>query len=269
MPNKNIAVLIPVYNNQSGLEKSILSIVGADKELVDIIVVDDGSLRPAYLDNLKDYNIKLLRYSPNMGIQCALNTGLEYILANGYAYTARLDTGDTIIVGRFAKQKSFLDSNQDYGIVGSWMQTVSSDGSYQFICKFPTIDKDIRNKMHLNNCFAHPSVLIRNDILTKTGPYSSKYKSAQDYDLFFRILQISKGSNLPEPLILYEVMNENAISYKRRYQQLRNRLRIQFCYFNPIILNSYIGVIKTIVTLFLSYKALHWIKVKIRNDKMQ
>lgn len=266
MPDKKIALLIPVYYNQQGLEKSILSIQGKDKELVDIVVVDDGSEPAVHLEKLKDYNIHLLRQSPNRGIEHALNMGLEYILGQGYEYTARLDSGDTIIAERFSKQQAFLDSNPDYGVVSCWVKMVTAEGELQFIWKPPVNDSDIRKYMHLNSCFSHPGAMIRNSVLKQAGMYSDKYKSAEDYELFFRMLKFSKGANLAEPLIDYEVMNPDAISFKRRYQQLRSRLRIQLKYFDVFCANSYIGIIRTLIILMMPYKTLHRIKSYLRRS---
>ena len=264
MPDKSIALLIPVHNGQETLEKSILSIRGEDKDIVDIIVVDDGSAEPVTLDRLRDYNITLLRLPENQGIQHSLNAGLKYILQKDYLYTARLDAGDAIIAGRFLKQKNFLDSHPDHAIVGSWARMVTSSGDLQFIWQPPVSDAGIQNKMHMSTCFCHPAVMMRNSAVRQTTLYSSHYSVAQDYDFFFRLLKVGKGANLPEPLVSYEVMNPAALSYKKRRRQLTNRLKIQGTYFDFKNIYSYAGVAKTLVSLILPYSLIHVLKTIVR-----
>lgn len=109
----------------------------------------------------------------------------------------------------------------------------------------------LEKKMHLNNMFIHPSVMMRSDSLIKVGGYQGIYKSCEDYDLFFRLMSIGKVHNLPEVLINYEV-NFLSISSLKRKTQIKNRLKLQLKYFKIIKFGFFpiYGIFRTLAILF-------------------
>ena len=105
-----IAVLIPVYNDQEGLNRTLKSLENEVEEQVDVVVVDDGSLIPmTTYSKISIHNIKLVRAEENIGIEATLNMGVKYILDEGYEFIARIDAGDEILHNRFSKQVSYLE----------------------------------------------------------------------------------------------------------------------------------------------------------------
>src|SRR4026208_1033006 len=114
----NIALLIPVYRNQVGLNRSLESLREAEGSFR-IFIVDDGSPEPISTpDQLRDdVPVTLIRLETNHGIAGALNHGLRRILSDSYDYVARLDSGDTVTVDRFRQQVSHLDANARVAVV--------------------------------------------------------------------------------------------------------------------------------------------------------
>ena len=80
---QKISVIIPAYNIESLLEKCVESVALQDypKELLDIIIVDDGSTdnTPKIADTLSERyeNVKVL-HKKNGGSSSARNLGLQY-----------------------------------------------------------------------------------------------------------------------------------------------------------------------------------------------
>ncbi|HHB2480198.1 TPA: glycosyltransferase [Bacillus cereus] len=255
-----IAVLIPVYNDQEGLNRTLKSLENEVEEQVDVVVVDDGSLIPmTTYSKISIHNIKLIRAEENIGIEAALNRGVKYILDKGYEFIARIDAGDEILHNRFSKQVSYFEKNQDVVLVGSHVKHVNREGQEVFTEYVPTTAKGIEKMMHMNSCFPHPSVMFRTCILNDIGFYSTEYPAAEDYEFFFRISKKFSVSNIDEVLIKKEI-NPNSISLSKRKVQLRSRLRIQLNYFNPLLLKSYTGVLKSLVLLVVPNKLV--IKIK-------
>ncbi|MEP0824121.1 MAG: glycosyltransferase, partial [Nitrososphaera sp.] len=218
-----IALLIPVYNNQKGLAISLSSI---QDEIVDIIVVDDGSEVPIQISaDLLHANINLIRLEKNQGITSALNEGLRYILDKGYKYLARLDAGDIVLPVRFLKQFTFLEKNPNYALVGGQVKFVDPNGQELWKERFPTKYEDIKRIMHSRNCFIHPAVMMRTDVLRELGGYSADYPAAEDYELFMRIVKRYSVANLDEVVLVYEV-NPFSISIQKRRRQVLSRLKV-------------------------------------------
>ena len=103
------AVLIPVFNRQEKLNKTILSL---EKQGInfDIIIVDDGSKKKITIhEHPGEGNFVILRHNINLGIVAALNTGLCYIKKlNRYKFVARIDAGDLCVEKRLQYQRAFL-----------------------------------------------------------------------------------------------------------------------------------------------------------------
>ncbi|WP_053365152.1 glycosyltransferase [Bacillus sp. FJAT-27245] len=246
-----IAVLIPVFNNQEGISLTIASFVNEKKEPVDIYVIDDGS-NPAItcLEKINQHTVHVVRMAHNAGIEHALNYGLDRIREGEYVYVARIDAGDRVVENRFSKQASFMDENKEIALAGSYSDFKTSEGTLHFTYKPPTTHEAIKRKMHLNSCFSHPAVMFRAVIVDKVGPYSLMYKSAEDYEFFFRIVKRYPTANLNE-VLLEEEFNHTGISATRRRQQLISRLKVQMKYFDFTEAYSYLGIFQTITLLFI------------------
>ncbi|RDI96141.1 glycosyltransferase [Meiothermus sp. QL-1] len=242
-----VALLMPVYQDQAGLEFTLSSL---PKEVpLDVVVVDDGSQPPIELPTLPSpHKGFLLRLSQNQGIEYALNHGLEWILSQGYPYVARLDAGDECLPGRFEKQLDFLKKHPEYAMVGGQVLFINEQGKEVFRERFPTEDSSIRRIMHARNCFIHPAVMIRSQVLKEVGLYSNRYKAVEDYELFFRVVRRYKVANLADTILAYRI-NPLGISLKKRRQQVWNRLRVMLLNFDPLLIESWLGILKNSLLL--------------------
>lgn len=129
-----VAVLLPVYNDQHGLDRSLDSL-RHDGAAFDVVVVDDGSEPPVRVPgDGRDlpFAVTLLRLPQNRGITGALNAGLACIEAAGHAYVARLDAGDLSLPGRLAAQTAFLDRHPEHAVVGTQTEYVDPSGRLLF-----------------------------------------------------------------------------------------------------------------------------------------
>lgn len=244
----SVALLIPVYQDQEGLEYS-LQRLPIDFPL-DVIVVDDGSEPPIRAPRVcEPHRVFVIRLGENRGIEYALNAGLKWILEHGYEYVARLDAGDVALPGRFSRQVEFLEANPDYALVGCQVRFVDKDGREVFQEQFPTEYEKIRRIMHARNCFIHPAVMFRTRVLRGVGLYSTQYKAAEDYELFFRITSRHKVANLDDAAVICCV-DSSGISRSKRRRQLLSRLKTMWRYFDPLVPESYLGILKTLALLF-------------------
>ncbi len=224
--NKTL-LLIPHYNNQEGLKKSIRSICA--KEKIDILVVDDGSSNSLdevlIIKGFKAQGSIFFQYlGKNKGIEHALNFGLEIACNKKYKFLARLDCGDTIIGSRFEIQEQFLEKN-DIALVGSNVNFVNEKGEVLYKVSLPTTDTDIRKKMYLNAMHIHPSIMFKIDIIKKIGGYPTNYRAAEDYAFFFKVLKEYKVANLNEFLVNCEYSTQGISSIFRK-EQVKSRMKI-------------------------------------------
>ena len=262
---RKIALLIPVYENQDGLEISLRTL--PNEIPLDVVVVDDGSTPPIRLPEPPDpHRVFLLRLEENQGIEHALNYGLVWIMEQGYEYVARLDAGDVALPRRFARQLDFLEAHPEYALVGGQVRFVDRNGREVFRESFPTNYEDIRRAMHARNCFIHPTVMIRTEALKVVGLYSDRFKAAEDYELFFRIARRFRVANLQEYVTQCEV-NPGGISLSKRRRQVLSRLKVMMFYFDPLKKESWLGLIKNIALLLVPVAWVHKIKRVLENRR--
>ena len=244
-----LAVVIPVYKDLKGATSSLQSLrVAIWPKPGIVILVDDGSDPPLCIvpEQWSPLNVRVERLRANAGIEAALNAGLRVARQLSVSYIARLDAGDTIDKERLSKQLAFMADHPDVGIVGSDVEFVGETGELLFRFAAPPTDEGIRRRMHVNACLIHPAVMMRSTVLDSAGMYSTEFPTAEDYELFFRILAISKAASIPE-VLTRTVVTAGGISLRRRRRQLISRLRIQAKYFDPKRLTSFWGIAVTML----------------------
>ena len=259
LKHDRVAVLIPAFNEQGRLEKTLRSIEIQDGD-IDIFVVDDGSSTAITLDqdNFR-HNIRLIRLPKNEGIVKALNAGLKEILSGTYEYVARQDCGDVDVNDRIQRQVDFMKQNRSVAVLGAWVRFVDLHGSTSYVFRPPESDSEIRHRMGYSPAFIHPACMIRLSALREVGLYREIYPSAEDYDLFFRLLKRYDGANIPEILVESEV-NPSGISIGRRRESLTSRLKLQMANFSANSLSAYLGFFTSLVLYLLPYSFV--VKVK-------
>lgn len=219
-----ITVLMPVYNCELYIKEAIDSILNQTYSDFEFLILDDASTDQTVplIKTYTDSRIIVIEKPVNTGYTNSLNQGLQ--LAKG-EYIARMDADDISLPERFAKQVSFLDANPEIVLCGSWYSIIGTEN----VIKVPEHHNKIKLALLKGNCMAHPSVMMRKQVLdTFSVVYDVSKEPAEDYDLWVRLVAIGKLHNLKEVLLNYRV-HQTQVSKKRRQQQIASALatRIQ------------------------------------------
>ncbi|MFT4065245.1 glycosyltransferase [Paraburkholderia sp.] len=253
----DVAVLMPAYNGQADVDSTLASF--EESALVHVLIVDDGSMPPIVAPALPNLKIEVLRIARNGGIERALQTGIDALAQRGFRYAARIDAGDRAAPGRLAKQRVFMELHPRVAGLGMWTQVVTRAGEPLFMLTPPAEPDAIRRQRFFRSCLAHPSMMLRIDAVRTVGNYRAEYRSAEDLDLFVRLMERYDCANLPEFGLFYEV-NEGGISATRRRRQIVSTLRLQLRYFNVANPYDWLGLAKNLLHLMLPYRTLQRIK---------
>ena len=218
-----ITVLMPVYNCELYIKEAVDSIVNQTYTNFEFLIIDDASTDKT-VSILKSYNdarIQLVEKSANTGLTNSLNMG--FALAKG-KYIARMDGDDISVAKRFEQQVAFLEANPDVVLCGSWFKVIGSE----VVIKLPENNEAIKLALLKGNCIAHPSVMMRKQILAELPVvYNVSKEPAEDYDLWVRLLSFGKLHNLQEVLLNYRV-HSTQVSQKRMEQQIQSALEARF-----------------------------------------
>jgi glycosyltransferase involved in cell wall biosynthesis len=247
-----LAVLMPVYNAQRGLERSLASLRSDGSEF-EVFIVDDGSVPPLVVPEGMPFPIRLVRAPCNQGITAALNVGLGQITTREFQYVARLDAGDLSFPGRFHAQMAFLDAHSDHAAVGTHVEVVDEDGHFIHLFSPPTDHRDVLRRFRYENALGHPGVMIRVEALRAVGFYSEDYPGGEDYELWLRLARSWKLANLDRVFVRKEKARFSITG--RRFRPAFTRLRIQLDHFTPWSVHAYLGVLRSLFALLLSHDA--------------
>lgn len=258
-----VSIILPTYNGADRISRSIKSVQQQTIQDWELVIVIDGSSDVTYERVLRlakeDKRIVIINNEQNQGIQKTLNNGLAH--AKG-KYIARIDDDDIWIDPRkLQKQFDFLEKNTDHVLVGTGIVLVNTKGEEIGQYVFPHSDVIIRNRILGQNCFAHPAVMYRRDIVELVGGYSEqvKHKHIEDHELWLRMGTIGKFANLNEYAVVYQV-SEQGLSGKNKSRQLFNRIKLCIEYKNEY--PKFISSFCKIVFIYIGYITIGWMFAK-------
>ncbi|MBN1841350.1 MAG: glycosyltransferase [Deltaproteobacteria bacterium] len=220
MAEPMVSVLMSVYDGERYLRDSVESMLNQTFADFEFVIVNDSSTDAsrAILESYDDSRILLLHNQKNRGLTYSLNRGLA---AAKSEYVARMDADDISVPQRLEKQVSFLRAHPEIGILGCSCDNIDSEGRRVGSSTMPETDLAVRWVSLLGNPFIHSTVMIRRGILVSNGlKYDETFETAQDYDLWTRMLQHTRGANLGERLIRYRLCDN--VTRKQRKSQLQN-----------------------------------------------
>lgn len=220
--NPLVSIVLPVFNAAPYLEESLNSIICQTYKNLEIIVIDDGSTDESQdiIRRYQDNRIRLYIHEDNQGLISTLNEGIER--AQG-KYIARMDADDVALSRRIEKQVAFLENNPEVGILGTRKQLI---GIKQTTVNYPIHDEEIRWELLYRCSISHPTVIIRKELFKdSTLRFDKEYFHAEDYDLWTRLLRITKAANLPEVLLKYRI-HDASVSNQYQSLQSHNTLRV-------------------------------------------
>lgn len=211
-----VTILMPVYNGEDFLRESIESILNQTFTDFELLIIDDGSTDQSVsiIKSYADSRIRLKMNKTNERLSATLNKGIAS--AKG-KYIARMDSDDISFAKRLEKQVDFMDRNPEIGLCGTAMKIMPTD----LLVEYPSFHDDILCRMLFSNSFSHPTLMYRKSVLNKNGLYyDTEIPYAQDYDLCWRMANVSMTANIQETLLYYRIHDEQ-VSFKHRDEQQR------------------------------------------------
>src|SRR5207247_10391545 len=221
-----VSVVMPVYNSAHVVADAVESMLHQTFGDFEFIIVDDGSTGSTE-EILREYaaldgRIKLYNQG-NCGLIASLN---RYCRVAHGKYIARMDADDISLPARLEKQFRYLEAHSEVGVLGTWIQDVDSHRHPIIEWPVPADPAVVRWFLFFGNCIAHPSVMMRRDLLERLGYYSPEALYVEDYDLWIRAAELTGVANIPEVLVEYRV-TENSVSGRNVAKQEENANRLK------------------------------------------
>lgn len=203
MTAPRVTVLMPVFNGEAFLGKTIDSILRQTYRDFELLAIDDASTdrTPDVLRSYDDERLRIVRNPHNLGLTRALNVGLRE--ARG-ELVARQDADDISYPRRLARQTAFLDANPEIVALGTQFVSINRQGHRRPLHLWMKCETSlgIRWQLMFENAIVHSSVMFRRDVVANEfGGYDESFSRNQDFDLWTRIARRYPMRNLHEPLV--------------------------------------------------------------------
>ena len=223
-----ISVITPVFDTPvQRLKEAIESVLAQAYENWELVLIDDGSSDADLLGALpllaaRDRRIILKSLGKHEGISAAMNQGL--VLARG-EWVAFLDHDDVIEPDAVFQIVKLLQIHPDADLIYSDEDKLGEDGF-----EAPLFKPDWSPDFFLSYNYVGHLTAVRRDIVQEAGGFRSQFDSAQDYDLFFRVIEQTRRIH-HIPRVLYHWRrseSSSAISVRQKPEQLEaSRLAIE------------------------------------------
>jgi glycosyltransferase involved in cell wall biosynthesis len=216
----SITVLMAVHNGEAFLEQALASVRHQTRPEFEFIVVDDASTdaSASILASVasEDGRISVIRNARNLGLTRSLNVGLR--AARG-EYIARIDADDIAAPRRLEIQADFLARHSDHVLVGSRERVIDAEGRRKQLGRGGLEGAAFRYLSYFAPPIVHSSAMFRHATIQQHGlAYDEGCRTAQDFELWQRLLRFGEGCRLPD--ILVEVReHDRRISHKQNSKQ--------------------------------------------------
>ena len=197
-----ISVIIPCFNAEAYIGRSIASALGQTLCEIEVIVVNDGSTDRSLqiATGVKDTRFKIINQS-NRGVSAARNRGVSE--ATG-TYVAFLDADDTWRPDCLEKLYSALKFHANAALAYCGWQNLGLPGGKGKPYIPPDYEGPAKLETLLWTCpWPIHAVLTRRGLIFEAGGFDESLSNAEDYQLWLRIASRYEVTRVPEVLAFY------------------------------------------------------------------
>lgn len=212
-PRPLVSVVIPSYNHERFVERSIRSVLEQSYSPIELVVVDDGSTDGSWevIERVRSEtgNAFEAYRKANGGVSSALNFGIERTSGE---YVAVLASDDYFLTEKVERQmKLFLRSRPDVGIVHCSAYQDYGDGDLvDMTGSYPAAQGKCFEGLLMRKVVAiAPSVIFARSVYNEIGGFDESL-TAEDIDFHTRVAAAGYSfAYLPEPLMVKRATGQN------------------------------------------------------------
>jgi glycosyltransferase involved in cell wall biosynthesis len=207
-----VSILMPAYNAEQFIAKSIECILNQTYENWELIIADDASKDNTrkIIEHFKDNRIKIFHNKTNLGY---LETWNKLISKATGSFITFLDADDLCSLNRIEILLNTFKNNQDLGAVGSNFNRINDQGIIIESSNFPLKHDEIKEAMPQKFHFIGSALMIRKEVFESIGVYHTFFNrmGAEDHYWVYLILEKFKMCNVKEALYSYR-FNEHSVT---------------------------------------------------------
>lgn len=202
-----VSVIMPAFNESAVMiTDAIQSILQQTYKNIELHIFDDSTKEETRvaIDVFKsDNRVTIHRVKERVGFIKSLNFGLE--AAKG-KYIARMDGDDYSLPDRIEKEVAYLEKHPEVMVIGGQMNIMDEHGNITSSRNYPLDGWKFFLFSCARNPLAHPTVMMRREIVDLGYRYDETLKMSEDLDLWLRLLNDGyKLANIQDTVLNYRV----------------------------------------------------------------
>ncbi|MGC8660210.1 MAG: glycosyltransferase family 2 protein [Desulfomonilaceae bacterium] len=198
-----VSVIIPTHNRLELLKQTIEAVRNQTFREFEIVVVNDGSTDGTG-EWLSGQNDLVVINQENQGIASSRNNGVA--IGRG-EWLAFLDHDDIWAPNKLETQVDFAKSNPDVGMVAVKHVRLGKKIHHKGPGKW--IKGDLFAKVFSESFIHTSSVMIRKDVFQKVGGFPTRYRFADEFDVWLRISRDHEIAFFDKPLVFIRFYDAN------------------------------------------------------------
>tara|TARA_R110000744_G_scaffold114513_2_gene214194 strand:+ start:7836 stop:8702 length:867 start_codon:yes stop_codon:yes gene_type:complete len=209
-----ISIIIPLYNKELSIAKTILSVLSQSYTNFELLIVDDGSTDQSatVVNGILDERINLL-VKENGGVSSARNTGVH---AAKYEWISFLDADDLWHIDFLKNIVEVIEEQKEVQVITTDYETRTSNGDVikayvagkKGYLDFFAVTNEIG--FHILNM---STFCVRKSTLIQTGLFSTSISHGEDMEVFEKLAREHKIYLIDKVLSYYIHDAENRASY--------------------------------------------------------
>jgi len=197
--DKLVSIVLPVYNGEKFLEKSIKSCLGQTHNNLELIIVNDcstdSSLAIAKKFQVNDSRVTVINNTINKKLPASLNIGHQVAKGNYLTWTSDDNFYEVDAIEKLLKKITETDN----GVVYAEYNILFSDGSIK-----RTVKDYFQKHILIENCIGC-CFLYTKEVFQKCDGFSENLHTIEDYDFWLKAFKLTKFGYIPEVLYNYRL----------------------------------------------------------------
>jgi glycosyltransferase involved in cell wall biosynthesis len=209
-----ISVVIPLYNKQNAIARTLESVFNQTVKNFEVVVVDDGSKDNSLqvVQAIQDPRLRVI-HKENGGVSSARNSGIRN--AKG-EFIALLDGDDLWEPTCLEEMVKMIDDFPDAAIWGVSIAFIKNGRLYKWNQGLGEGYRGyVKNYFGIrhSDLYCSSSVIIRKEAFEKVGYFDERISSSEDLDMWYRIILHYPIAFYDKILVYYNQDAENRVAY--------------------------------------------------------
>lgn len=210
METKKISVIMPIYNAEQYVEKTIMSILNQSYPYFELIIIDDNPTDRTMkvVESIKDSRIKILRNYCNRGIAYSRNVGLKNATGE---YIAIMDHDDLATEYRFEKQVNYLQEHPEIDILGGSIQLIDENDQPLAPATNVYTNPDYIKALYLfYNVYCNSEVMFRRKLTEENNIlYQDNCLGMEDFRFWIECSKVGRMASIKDLLLYHRMTSKN------------------------------------------------------------